>query len=76
MAVIHTKSIVPDELQQAWLQHLRDFDAAHPGCHFEIVAEGEGKTIGDIMRVVDIHPALDWQFVARRKPEPNDDCSD
>lgn len=68
MAVIHTKAIVPDELQQAWLQHLRDFDAAHAGCHFEVVLEGEGKTIGDIMRVVDIHPALDWQFVARRKP--------
>lgn len=69
MSVIHTKAIVPDALDQAWLQHLRDFDAAHPGCHFEVVAESDSKSIGDVMRTVDIHPPLDWTFTARRKPE-------
>lgn len=67
MATIHTKAVIPDELQQAWLQHLRDFDTAHPGCHFEVVAESESKTVGDLMRAVDIHPPLDWTFTARRK---------
>ena len=67
MAVIYTKAIVPDDMQQAWLQHLRDFDVAHTGCHFEVVMESETKTVGDLMRSVDIHPPLDWQFTARRK---------
>jgi hypothetical protein len=67
MAVIHTKAILPDEMVQAWLQHLRDFDTAHPGSHFEVTAESEGKTVGDLMRSVDIHPPLEWQFTARRK---------
>jgi len=33
---IFTIAHVPEELQQAWLQHLRDFDTANPGCHFEV----------------------------------------
>ena len=67
MSVIHIKAIVPDALDQEWLQHMRNFDASHAGCHFEIVMESETKTVGDLMRTVDIHPALDWQFTARRK---------
>lgn len=32
---IFTVAHVPPALEQAWLQHLRDFDTAHAGCHFE-----------------------------------------
>jgi len=31
---------VPDELGHAWLQHMRDFDIAHPGCEFMTLAHG------------------------------------
>jgi hypothetical protein len=34
---IFTVAHLPPELRQVWLQHLRDFDTAHPGCHFEVV---------------------------------------
>ena len=39
---IYTMAEVPDELRQAWLQHLRDFDAVHPGCRFEVLADAPG----------------------------------
>ena len=64
---IYVKATVPDDLAQGWLQHLRDFDTAHPGCHFEVVVESETKSVGDVMRTIDIHPALATQFFAQRK---------
>jgi hypothetical protein len=69
MAQIYTIAHLPDELVQKWLQHLRDFDTTHPGCHFEVVAEGEGKTVSDVLRAIDLNPNLDWQLILRRKPE-------
>ena len=35
---IYCMAEVPDELGQAWLQHLRDFDTRHPGCVFKVLA--------------------------------------
>ena len=69
MVIIYTKATVPDGLEQAWMQHLRDFDTAHPDCHFEVVLEGETKTIADVMKAADIHPKLDWQLFLKRKPD-------
>lgn len=68
MAKIFTRATVPDDLAQAWLQHLRDFDTAHPDCHFEVVLESETQSVADVMRAIDIHPALDTQLFARREP--------
>jgi hypothetical protein len=36
MLKIFTIAHVPSELGQTWLQHLREFEAAHPECYFEI----------------------------------------
>ena len=36
-----TVAWLPVELIEAWMQHVRDFDAAHPGCHFYMQARGE-----------------------------------
>jgi len=66
-ATIYVKATVPDELAQNWLQHLRDFDATNPNCHFEVVVESETKSVGDVMRTIDINPPLDLQLFARRK---------
>ena len=40
---IFTVAEIPDELAQDWLQHLRDFDTAHPGCHFQVVADSDAQ---------------------------------
>ena len=36
---ICTIAHVLPQFAQAWMQHLRDFDTAHPGCHFEVLAD-------------------------------------
>lgn len=39
MATVFLKAEVPEDLLEKFLQHLRDFDAAHSGrCSFEILA--------------------------------------
>jgi len=59
--IIHTKAHVPAELAAAWLAHLRDFDNAHPGCHFEVVTEGT-MTIDDLIAQMD--PKPDMRFMS------------
>lgn len=71
-AVIFTRAHVPADLQQAWLQHLRDFDTAHPGCHFEVSIDGPEEPFADMIKKVTITPGLTFaQFFRRadwRKP--------
>lgn len=55
--ILHTKTDVPTELAAAWLAHLRDFDNAHPGCHFEVVTEGT-MTIDDLIAQMDPKPDM------------------
>jgi hypothetical protein len=54
---------VPEELQQAWLQHLRDFDTAHPGCHFEVGIDGPEATSAERIRV---EPGLTFTKIFER----------
>lgn len=72
---IHTIATVPDGLEQAWLQHLRDFDTAHPECHFAVVLEGETKTIADVMKAVKVDPPFAHQLFIR-KPEDGKPAAD
>jgi len=66
---IYTISHVPEELQQKWLQHLRDFDAAHPGCHFQVFADAPDVASDDVIKMMVINPDLTFQqFFERRKP--------
>lgn len=55
---VSTIATLPDELAHAWLQHLRDFDVAHPGCHFEVVADAPDKTITQMVEMLRIEPGL------------------
>jgi len=64
---IFTVANVPDALTQAWLQHLRDFDAAHPGCHFEVMADAPEATLAEIVDMVRIAPALTFTTILERK---------
>jgi hypothetical protein len=62
---IVTRAEIPDGLAQAWLQHLRDFDEKHPGCHFQVVARGEIST-AEMMKMLQITPSFDSIAVIER----------
>lgn len=58
---------VPDELANAWLQHLRDFDAAHPGCHFEVMMQsGRDVPVHEMVETLRVNPELTIQQVFER----------
>lgn len=66
---IVTIAEVPDQLGQAWLQHLRDFDAAHPGCHFQVTAAAPGATMAEVIDMLKVDPPLPSQlFIKGREP--------
>jgi hypothetical protein len=35
---------IPEVLQLEWLNHVREFDVAHPGCLFQIVGDTAQST--------------------------------
>lgn len=42
------EATLPDELCGPYLQHFRDFDTAHPDCHFEIVMKAPDMSLQTI----------------------------
>jgi hypothetical protein len=60
---IFTVAHVPRELGQAWLQHLRDFDAAHPDCHFNVLGDAPNFTTGEMAELLRVHPELPVQEI-------------
>ena len=40
------------------MQHLRDFDTTHPGCHFKVDALAPEMTIEEVRRMMDVDPPL------------------
>jgi hypothetical protein len=65
---VYTIAHVLPDLERAWLQHLRDFDTAHPGCHFEVLAEGPGRPMREMLEMLRVSPGLTLQQVWERKP--------
>jgi hypothetical protein len=65
---VFTIAHVPDELQHAWLQHLRDFDTAHPGCHFEVAIDAPDMSLAKMLKAIQITPGLTFQQIWERKP--------
>jgi hypothetical protein len=57
---IFTVAEVPEELAQAWLQHLRDFDTAHAGCHFTVVADAPDMPASKAVELIKVDPPLDF----------------
>lgn len=58
MSKIYTAADVPDDLMQQWLQHLRDFDIAHPGCHFQVFADVPDMPVGQVIEMLQVSPSL------------------
>ena len=66
---IFTVAHVHDDLSQAWLQHLRDFDTKHPGCHFEVFADTPNHTMAEVVRLLQVKPGLTFEkFFGLPKP--------
>ena len=63
---IFTVAHVPDELQQPWLQHLRDFDSAHPGCHFEVGIDGPEESSADMIKRIQVELGLTFTTILAR----------
>jgi hypothetical protein len=67
MTAIFTRATVPDHLTQKWLQHLRDFDTANPGCHFEVWVDTPNISMNDVIKLVQVEPGLDFTKIFERK---------
>jgi len=56
---VFVQAHVPDELQEKFMQYVRDFDAAHPGCHFEIAMVNESMTLPEMVKALqDVKPGF------------------
>lgn len=64
---------VIEGLEQTWLQHMRDFDTAHPGCHFEIVFSAPDLTMEQLVAKMQIDPPLDVGAILKREPSTGRD---
>ena len=74
MSKIFTVAHVPPELEQKWLQHLRDFDSANPGCHFEVGVDGPEETVATMVKRLRVEPGLTFSKIFERaKWAPGDE---
>jgi hypothetical protein len=63
---IYTVAHVPDDLGNAWLQYLRDFDLAHPGCHFEVITDAPDMSLGEVVAVLKVAPEIPIREIWKR----------
>jgi len=63
---IFTIAHLPPGLEHDWLQHLRDFDTAHPGCHFEIMADTPTLSLPEIVEMIRVNPDLSFSEILLR----------
>lgn len=64
---IFTIAHVPPELHQKWLQHLRAFDTAHPGCHFEVAIDAPSEPLSVMIERLVVEPNLSFTEIFRRR---------
>lgn len=70
---VFTVAHVPAALAQPWLQHLRDFDVAHPGCHFEVLTESPTLSSREMIAMTVVEPGLTFtEIIERTKAAPDD----
>jgi hypothetical protein len=70
MTKIYTLAHIVPGLEKKWLQHLRDFDAANAGCHFEVIADQPDATLPEIVEMLRIKPGLSVVQIMERKRRP------
>jgi hypothetical protein len=57
---------VPTSLTTKWLQHVRDFDVAHPECHFELGIEAPTRSLAEAVEMLRVNPELDFTKIFLR----------
>ena len=67
MTKVFTIAVLPDDLARAWLQHLRDFDTSHPGCHFEVAVDSPDISLAEALLALHLDPALTFTAIYARK---------
>ena len=71
---IFLRVTVPESLQQKWLQMMRDFDTANPGCHFDVGIEGPEEPFADMLKRLHVEPGLTFtKLYERAKWAPGDE---
>ena len=56
---IFTLADIPDDLAQAWLQHMRDFDVRHAGkCSFSAFVSDPNKDVKEMRELLNLRPPL------------------
>jgi len=74
MTTIFTRARLAADLERTWLQHLRDFDVANPGCHFEVIADAPEVTLTEMIEMLRINPGLSvMQIIGRDIATPKID---
>lgn len=58
---------IPPELEQAWLQHVRNFDMDHKGCHFEVAMDAPDITLAEAVERLKVEPDLNFTQIYERK---------
>lgn len=58
---------VPADIAQQFMQHMRDFDTAHEGCHFTIRADAPGLRVEEIERILDVEPPFPVRHTLRKQ---------
>ena len=59
---------LPADQANAFMQHIRDFDTAHPDCHFEIAADVPDTPLAEVLEMLRVNPAMTFTDVYGRKP--------
>jgi hypothetical protein len=58
---------IPAALERGLLQHVRDFDTANPGCHFEIGIDGPDRPLVEMVEMLRVDPALTFTKIFERE---------
>lgn len=58
---------LPEALAQSFLQHVRDFDTAHEGCHFEMMIDAPTLTLHEMIEAMRLNPELTFTQIFERK---------
>jgi hypothetical protein len=66
---VFIRATVPDQLLKEWVQHLRDFDIAHEGCHFEIMIDGPDMPIMRMIETLQVNPGFKFADLWLRKQD-------
>lgn len=57
---------IPDRYAEEWLLHMRAFDLAHLGCHFQLVADAPNLSTESVAEMLKRTPGFDSVVVVPR----------